>query len=69
MASGAVTALEAIISESQVTPGVYSPLSDIDTLKTDMGSFYSFFVPTDFDTPIISPPYYDAFGLGRYLRL
>jgi hypothetical protein len=45
---------------------VYTKVTDPDNLRQAMGSFYDFFSKSDHDNqPVITVPYYDAFGLGR----
>ncbi|CAH1777706.1 unnamed protein product, partial [Owenia fusiformis] len=44
--------------------GEYTSVGDIKNLRHDMSSYYNFFSNVEYDHPIISTPYMDAWGLG-----
>ena len=45
--------------------GAYTKVSDPSNLRFAMGSYYDFFSESTYNTqPVITVPYFDAFGLG-----
>ncbi|CAH1777703.1 unnamed protein product [Owenia fusiformis] len=67
---GAAALNEAILSKmAKMTSlngrvGEYTRVGNIKTLRHDMSSYYNFFSNVEYNHPIISTPYVDAWGLG-----
>ena len=62
----AVHALTALTLVPQTTPGRYFHLPDTQTLRGIMAQYYDVYppVPNTTITPVLTDPYFDAFGNG-----